>query len=216
MFTGIIEEIGKVKEILNNGKSLQLNIFAKEITKKIVNGDSIAVNGVCLTVTSFDETSFKADVSPETFRITGLKNLKINDYVNLETALTLSKPLGGHIVSGHIDSTGKILNIEKIEDFTKFTIEIPSNLRKYMIKKGSIAIDGISLTINEIFNNSFNLMIIPHTLNNTTLVFKKPGDYVNIEVDIIGKYIENFLTFDSKIKKESSGITEDFLRKHGF
>jgi riboflavin synthase len=214
MFTGIIEEIGKIKEIVNKGKTLELNISAAEITSKINNGDSIAVNGVCLTVTYFDKSGFRADVSPETYKITNLRYLKFNDSVNLETALTLSKPLGGHIVSGHVDKIAKILKIENITDFIKITVEIPAGLRKYMIQKGSIAVDGISLTINEVSDNSFNLMIIPHTLKNTTLLFKKVGDYVNLEVDIVGKYVENFLKFNEN--KGAGGITEDFLRKHGF
>jgi riboflavin synthase len=214
MFTGIIEEIGKIKEIVNKGKTLELNISAAEITSKINNGDSIAVNGVCLTVTYFDKSGFRADVSPETYKITNLRYLKFNDSVNLETALTLSKPLGGHIVSGHVDKIAKILKVENITDFIKITVEIPAGLRKYMIQKGSIAVDGISLTINEVSDNSFNLMIIPHTLKNTTLLFKKVGDYVNLEVDIVGKYVENFLKFNEN--KGAGGITEDFLRKHGF
>ncbi len=214
MFTGIIEEVGKIKDILKTGNTLILNIFSEKITKKINIGDSISVNGVCLTVTSFTDTNFKADVSPETFNITNLKYLKINDKVNLETALTLSKPLGGHIVAGHVDGISKILKKEQIENFIKISIEIPEGFRKYMIEKGSIAIDGISLTINSIKNNFFNIMVIPHTLENTNLLFKKAGDFVNIEVDIIGKYVENFIKFNEK--NVSSKITEDFLKKHGF
>ncbi len=215
MFTGIIEEVGKIKEIINKSNSLELYIIAEKIVSKIANGDSVAVNGVCLTVTSFNSSGFKADVSPETYKVTNLKNLKIDDFVNLETALTLSKPLGGHIVSGHVDAIAKIEKIEREGNFTKIFIEIPFGLRKYMIQKGSVAIDGISLTINDISEKSFNVMIIPHTLGNTTLPFKKVGDYLNIEVDILGKYVENLLKYNDKIENKSN-ITEEFLMKHGF
>ena len=213
MFTGIIEEVGIVKSIINRGDALKLTIIAEKTVKNIRPGDSISVNGVCLTVTSFTDTEFLVDVSPETFRITNLKFLKPHSKVNLEPALTLSKPLGGHIVSGHIDATAKIISVSNIKNFLKMSFEIPYNLRKYMVEKGSIAIDGISLTINELNDNVFNVMIIPHTLLNTTLPEKKEGDWVNIETDIISKYIENFV---SVYNKEAKGITGEFLAKHGF
>jgi riboflavin synthase len=213
MFTGIIEEVGTVKSIVNKGNSLSLTILCNKILTNIHKGDSIAVNGVCLTVTSFSGSEFKADVSPETFKITNLKFLQPSSKVNLEPALTLSKPLGGHIVSGHIDSVAKILSIRKIEDFLKITVGISSELRKYMVQKGSVAIDGISLTINELNDIDFNVMIIPHTIANTTLVLKKEGDFVNIETDVIAKYVENFV---SAYKGGDKGITADFLAKHGF
>ncbi len=214
MFTGIIEELGKVVNIIRKTNSLYLEIEAPEIVKNSNIGDSICVNGVCLTVTEFIENSFKVDVSPETFERTNLKFLKSGSYVNLERALTLSKPLGGHIVTGHVDGIGKIISINKLKDFVEIIIEFPENLRKYLVEKGSIAIDGISLTINKIFDNKFSLMIIPHTLNMTNLKNVFIGYFVNIEVDIIGKYVENMLKYDNKINNK--GINIDFLQKHGF
>ena len=213
MFTGIIEEVGTVKSIINRGDALKLTVIAENILKNINLGDSIAVNGVCLTVTSFSDSEFLVDVSPETFKITNLKFLRPNSKVNLEPALTLSKPLGGHIVSGHIDSIARIISIINVKNFLKINFEISFDLRKYMVEKGSIAIDGISLTINELNDNVFNVMIIPHTLLNTTLPLKKEGDYVNIETDIISKYIGNFV---SVYKNKPKGITGEFLAKHGF
>jgi riboflavin synthase len=213
MFTGIIEEVGIIKTIINKGNSLKLTIFSNKIIKQINLGDSVAVNGVCLTVTFFDENTFSVDVSPETYNLTSLKFLKQHSKVNLETALTLSKPLGGHIVSGHVDGIGKILSITPFNDFLQINISIPTGLRKYMIKKGSITVDGISLTINNISNKDFSLMIIPHTMLNTTLVDKKVGDYVNIEVDLIAKYIENFVR---KYNTVEDNITKEFLSMHGF
>jgi len=213
MFTGIIEEVGTVKNIASKGESLTLTILSNNTVKKIKNGDSVAVNGVCLTVTSFNDREFKVDVSPETYKVTNLHFLHTGSKVNLETALTLSKPIGGHIVSGHVDAVAKIISLSNIENFLKITINFSSDLRKYMIKKGSITVDGVSLTINDLNNSDFSVMIIPHTVSNTTLPLKKEGDYVNIEVDIISKYVENFVSLE---KNNDSGITSDFLLKHGF
>ncbi len=213
MFTGIIEEVGTVKNIASKGNSLTLTILSNNTVKKIKNGDSVAVNGVCLTVTSFNDREFKVDVSPETYKVTNLHFLHTGSKVNLETALTLSKPIGGHIVSGHVDAVAKIISLSNIENFLKITINFSSDLRKYMIKKGSITVDGVSLTINDLNNSDFSVMIIPHTVSNTTLPLKKEGDYVNIEVDIISKYVENFVSLE---KNNDSGITSDFLLKHGF
>ena len=217
MFTGIIEEVGEIKNILNKGKSLEVTVYAPVLTKKLALGDSVSVNGICLTVTDFSNDVFKVDVSPSTFEITTLKFLKVYSKVNLELALTLSKPLGGHIVSGHVDGVSKILKREQIDEFVRFTFDIPKGLRKYLIKKGSIAIDGISLTINDLTNDSFEIMIIPHTLENTTLILKNIGDFVNIETDIIGKYIENFMKIGENSKeRDKKDITVEFLREHGF
>lgn len=212
MFTGIIEEVGTIKNILHKGNNLQLSIAADKILKDISLGDSISVNGVCLTVTRFTESYFNVDVSPETYNITNLKFLKTFSKVNLEPALTLSKPLGGHIVSGHVDAVGKIISVKKINEFLEIVVEFPEKIGKYMIEKGSIAIDGISLTINALSKNSLSLMIIPHTLGNTTLIEKKVGEIVNIEVDLIAKYIENFV----KKYNNKNGISKEFLSLHGF
>ena len=212
MFTGIIEEVGKVVNVIKETNSLKLDIEAPKTVKNINLGDSICVNGVCLTATYFDNRLFSADVSPETFNRTNLKYLKNGSFVNLEKSLTLSKPLGGHIVTGHVDATGKIIFIKKMFNFTEFIIEFPIELRKYIVEKGSIAINGISLTVNNIEGNKISLMIIPHTIEETNLKNTNIGEIVNIEVDIIGKYVENMLKFDNKDKE----LNIDFLRKHGF
>ena len=212
MFTGIIEEVGKVINILRKVNSLNIEIEAPETVKSTKLGDSISVNGVCLTVTKLTENSFLADVSPETYEKTNLKFFKTGSYVNLEKSLTLSKPLGGHIVTGHVDDMGKILSINELRDFFEIVVQFPQNLRKYIVEIGSIAINGISLTVNKISKNNFSLMIIPHTLKETNLKYCKIGDFVNIEVDIIGKYVENMLKFNDK--KENLSL--DFLRQHGF
>jgi len=217
LFTGIIEEIGQVKGVLKLADSLQIMISASEILKNVSLGDSIAVNGVCLTITSYDSNSFTADVSPETYRVTNLKDIKIGSKVNLESALTLSKFLGGHIVSGHIDFVSRILKKELLSQFVRFSFEVAEGMRKYFISKGSVAIDGVSLTVNSVTDNEFDVMIIPHTLSNTILNFKSAGDYVNVESDIIGKYVENFLRYGDKTKiDKKDDLTEDFLKKHGF
>ena len=216
MFTGIIENVGTIKNIANKGSNMEIIISSPDLTEKMQIGDSIAVNGVCLTATNITDTLFKVDVSPSTFQVTTLKYLNIQSKVNLELALTLSKPLGGHIVTGHVDGISEILKKEHSENFVKFLFQIPEELKKYIIRKGSIAIDGISLTINELYDNTFEIMIIPHTLSNTTLNSKNVGDIVNIETDIIGKYVENFMrnNYEQGIIKKD--ITIDFLRKHGF
>jgi len=212
MFTGIIEEVGNIASIEKKGKSLSLIIEAIKVTKKINVGDSVSVNGVCLTATKVIENAFYADVSPETFERTNLKYLNSGSKVNLETSLTLNKPIGGHIVLGHVDGIGKIISKNRLQEFFEFIIDFPSELRKYMIEKGSIAINGISLTINKIFENRISLMIIPHTFENTNLKYIRAGEFVNLEVDIIGKYVENMLKFD----KKSDGISIDFLKRYGF
>ena len=212
MFTGIIEEIGKVLNLYRKINSLNIEIEAFDTVKESKLGDSICVNGVCLTVTKLTEKSFFADVSPETYEKTNLKFLKSGSYVNLEKSLTLSKPLGGHIVTGHIDDMGKILAINELRDFYEIIIQFPENLRKYIVEKGSIAINGISLTVNKINGNNISLMIIPHTLKETNLKYCKAGDFVNIEVDIIGKYVENMLKYNDK----KSNINIEFLKQHGF
>ncbi len=212
MFTGIIEEVGEIVNVLKKTDSLILEIKAPKTIKDSNLGDSICVNGVCLTVTKLTENSFFADVSPETFGRTNLKFLKTGNLVNLEKSLTLSKPLGGHIVTGHIDDLGKIVEINKLRDFYEITVEFSENLRKYIVEKGSIAINGISLTVNRVYDNKISLMIIPHTMNDTNLRNVNIGDLVNIEVDIIGKYVENML----KYTNDKNEISIDFLRKHGF
>ena len=208
MFTGIIEEVGLVKAITNN----KIVVKCSDILSQIALGDSVAVNGVCLTVTAFDSVEFCADISPETYRITNLQNIKLNDFVNLERAMLANGRFGGHIVSGHIDGIGQIVSVISNSDFYDFEIKLAPTEARYVIKKGSITINGISLTVAEVVNDRVKLAIIPHTFENTNLKRLKIGDVVNVEVDIFAKYIEKFLsTSDNK-----SRIDMDFLQRNGF
>lgn len=212
MFTGIVEEIGTVKKIAR-GQKAYLEIQADRIFSDIHIGDSIAVNGVCLTVTGFSGKVFTADVMNETFSRSSLGSLKAGSHVNLERAMSANGRFGGHIVSGHIDGTGKIINIKKDGNAVWYKISASENIIKYTVEKGSIAIDGISLTVARIEKDNFSVSIIPHTSEETILSEKKVGYTVNLENDIIGKYVERFLNFD---KTEKSDITRDFLAKYGF
>lgn len=208
MFTGIIEEIGKVLEI----QSEKITIGCVKVLENTKIGDSIAVNGVCLTVTELLQNSFVANISPETLKVTSLKNLKVGNFINLERAMKADGRFGGHIVSGHIDGCAKVIKITKNNDFYNFEFELNPSEVKYVIKKGSITINGISLTIAGVNNNTINIAIIPHTYENTSLKFLKSGDFVNIEVDMIAKYVEKFLlSSDNK-----SRISLEFLQEHGF
>ena len=178
-------------------------------------GDSICTNGVCLTVTDINDHSFQADVMTETLLRSNLGNLTLGSEVNLERALTLSSRLGGHIVSGHIDGVGKIVSLKRIDNSIEVTIEAKLSILKYIIEKGSITIDGISLTVTYVDNKAFKVCIIPHTGENTILLKKKVGESVNLECDILGKYVEKLLSFKEEEKKKSN-ISEDFLRENGF
>lgn len=216
MFTGIIEEIGIVKSV----KSKVITIEANKIFEDLKLGDSVSVNGTCLTVASFENKIFpkifNADITLETLSRTNLGELKSGFKVNLERALTLNGRLGGHIVSGHIDGVGIIKNISKNSDDIKLIIEVSPNLMKYIIEKGSVAVDGISLTVAEVNKNNFSVAIIPHTLKETILYYKKTGDKVNIENDIIGKYVEKLLSFNNINNDKNSNINMEFLIKNGF
>jgi len=192
MFTGIIEELAKIEKVqeLDDFYTVKISsIFSDEI--KV--GDSIAVNGVCLTATDVSNTSFTVDIIKETLNKSSLRNLNNQSYVNLERSMKVSSRIDGHIVQGHVESTSNIINIESFNNQTNFTIEVDQNYLKYCIKKGSIALDGISLTIAEITGNNITVAIIPHTLENTILKFKEIGDLVNLETDMFAKYIENIL-----------------------
>jgi len=193
MFTGIIEEIGKVKAIVRHANSIKLTVAAQRILEDIHVGDSICTNGVCLTVTSFDGVSYTADMMPETMKRTNFKNLKINDLVNIERAMPVDGRFGGHIVSGHIDGTGVISKITRDDKAIRMKIETKPEILRYIVEKGSIAIDGISLTVTDVSNFDFGVSIIEHTQTETVLTKKKTGDTVNLENDIIGKYIEKFV-----------------------
>lgn len=192
MFTGIIEEIGKVKAIVRHANSIKLTVAVRKILEDIHIGDSICTNGVCLTVTSFDDSSFTADVMPETMNRTNFKYLKINDLVNTERAMPANGRFGGHIVSGHIDGIGVISKMTKDDKAVRIKIETRPEILRFIVEKGSIAIDGISLTVTDVSNFDFGVSIIEHTQDETTLTKKKIGDTVNLENDIIGKYIEKF------------------------
>ena len=215
MFTGIVEEIGKIQNVKRNTKSSVLAIKCKKIFEDIHIGDSVSVNGVCLTVTTFNNEIFTADVMNETLSRSSLGNLKKGSYVNLERAMSVNGRFGGHIVSGHIDGTGKIVKIEKDDNAIWYTMTVEENLIKYIVEKGSIAIDGISLTVANVNGKNFSVSIIPHTAQETILSHRLVGDIVNIENDVIGKYVEKLITFE-KSKKYESNITMDFLINNGF
>ena len=217
MFTGIVEEIGEVKGIKNKEKSSILSIKASKVIEDVKLGDSISTNGVCLTVTNIYGNVFDADVMAETLRRSNLGELKVGNNVNLERALSANGRFGGHIVSGHIDGVGRIISLEKEDSAIWVTIEAKENILKYVVEKGSIAIDGISLTVAYVDEKLFKVSIIPHTGKETILLSKTFNDTVNLECDVVGKYIEKLLTFESskKIEKKNS-ISEDFLRENGF
>lgn len=215
MFTGLVEEIGVIKSVSKTTKSARITIKALEVLHGLKIGDSISTNGVCLTVTEYSTTSFSVDVMAETMRYSSLDFAQNGTNVNLERALRLGDRLGGHIVSGHVDGLGTIFQIEQEENATWLSIKASSSLLHYIIHKGSVAIDGVSLTVAYVDDYSFKVSIIPHTKDMTTLHSKRIGDVVNIECDMMGKYIEKFITH--KIDKtEMNTIDENFLREHGF
>ncbi len=216
MFTGIIEEVGVVRNVKMGAKSAVITIQASKVMEDIHPGDSIAMNGVCLTVTSFDRNSYSVDVMHETLRRTNLGTLKSGSRVNLERAMAADGRFGGHIVAGHVDGPGTILSMEKDDNAIWITVGANSSVLRYIVEKGSITIDGISLTVAEVDDKSFAVSVIPHTGANTTLLDKKPGDTVNLETDMIGKYVEKLLRCEAEEEKPSSGITMEFLRNHGF
>ncbi|HJC32664.1 MAG TPA: riboflavin synthase [Candidatus Anaerobutyricum faecale] len=216
MFTGIIEEVGVVKSIRMGAQSAVITIQAEKVMEDIHVGDSIATNGVCLTVTSFDKNSYSVDVMHETLRRTNLGTLKSGSRVNLERAMAADGRFGGHIVAGHVDDPGTITSMEKDDNAIWITIRTTPAVLKYIVEKGSIAIDGISLTVARVDDKSFAVSVIPHTGANTTLLEKKPGDTVNLETDMVGKYVEKLLRYEESKEKPQSGITMDFLKSHGF
>lgn len=194
MFSGIIEAQGEIRDISLNGDSARIAIAAGELSMDDVTlGDSIACSGACLTVVEFDDTSFSVDVSSETLKLTTIGQLSPGSAVNLEKALLVSARLGGHIVTGHIDGVGEVVEKEELSDYVRFAIEAPLALSKYIAKKGSICVDGISLTVNEVDGNRFELMIIPHTLAVTTLGQTLVGSQVNLEIDVVARYCERLL-----------------------
>jgi riboflavin synthase len=218
MFTGIIEEIGFIANIQRTGESFVLTIDAKKIIEDVHLGDSIAVNGVCLTVTSFTGHRFSVDVMPETVRATSLNAVKRGSKVNLERAMAAGGRFGGHFVSGHIDGTGVIKSKKQFENAIYYEIEAAEELLRYVILRGSITVDGTSLTVFDVSENSFTLSLIPHTLSETILDLKGPGEMVNLECDMIGKYIGHFLSGHNSTsqQKSKSSLTAQFLADNGF
>lgn len=216
MFTGIIEEIGQIVAIEKNGKSAKLTILAKKILEDICLGDSIAVNGICLTACYISKQHFIADVMVETMNRSNLGSLQKGSHVNLERAMSANGRFGGHIVSGHVDGIGTIIHLKREENAIWVTIKTNEKILKYIVEKGSIAIDGISLTIAYVDDDCFKVSIIPHTADKTILLSKKIGDTVNLECDIIAKYIEKLLFYKEPKTTEKKGITLEFLQENGF
>lgn len=211
MFTGIIEEVGYVRRIGGG----QLAIDCRKVVSDVQPGDSIAVNGVCLTVTSFDKNHFAADVMPETVRRTSLAELSKGSPVNLERALMLASRLGGHIVSGHIDGTGKIVSWKEEGNAILMKITAAPELLRYVVEKGSVALDGISLTVAAVTDGDFTVSLIPHTRKITNLGSKKAGSPINIETDILGKYVEKMLSGNAS-KQQAGRLSRSFLLENGF
>ncbi len=215
MFTGIVEEIGTVVDFEASQNVLKIRVQASKVLEETYLGDSISTNGVCLTVTDIGKNYFYADVMGETVRRSNLGTLKKGDKVNLERAMAANSRFGGHIVSGHIDGKGKITSYEKEGNAVWITIDADREILKYVVEKGSIAIDGISLTVAYVDEKKFKVSIIPHTSEETTLLKKKIGEEVNLECDVIGKYVEKLLGFNKK-NDEKKSITMDFLINNGF
>ena len=222
MFTGIVEELGEVLNKQFNSESAVLFIRGRKISEDLKKGDSVAVNGVCLTAARITSGAFYADVMPETIRRTNLQDLKIGDRVNLERALTSGGRLGGHFVSGHIDGTGVLLGERREGNAVVKTFSCPDEVLRYIVVKGSIAVDGVSLTVADMDGDSFQVSLIPHTLKETALFYRKQGDKVNLEADLLGKYLEKLLTplLENKgLIPSQPGrreLTIDFLAENGF
>ena len=212
MFTGIIEEIGTILKIKKGARSAVLTVKADRIMEDMHIGDSIAVNGVCLTIISYTTGQFDADVMPETLNRSSLGQLKPGSHVNLERAMAADGRFGGHIVAGHIDGTGIIQQVQRDDNAIWYTIKADDKIMRYIIEKGSVAVDGISLTVAEVKKNFFKVSIIPHTIRETILEEKGKGDIINIENDCVGKYVEHLLG----LEKKTGGITMSFLKENGF
>ncbi|MDR0766704.1 MAG: riboflavin synthase [Odoribacteraceae bacterium] len=211
MFTGIIEETGTVRRVDRAGGGLVLEVLARRVLEGLRAGDSIATNGVCLTVTSFDASSFRADVMPETARWSTLGDARVGDAVNLERALAVGDRLGGHLVSGHVDGTGRVAAREREANATWLTIVAGEEILRYVARKGSVAIDGVSLTVASVEGNAFRVSIIPRTGQETTLTGKERGALVNVETDLVARYVERL----SGVSR-AGGLTLDYLKEHGF
>ena len=215
MFTGIVEEMGAVTAMEKTLAGTRLTILASTVMGDLKIGDSVSVNGTCVTVVTKDEHNFSVEVSPETLSVTTLGHLAAGAPVNLERAMKLNERIGGHLVAGHVDGVGTIRNRHQDGNATFFTIEAPSEILRYCVVKGSITVDGISLTINDVTDKGFSVVIIPHTAKVTTLGLKQVGDTVNLESDLVGKYVERLLQERNQLPKTTPVIDKDFLKKRG-
>jgi riboflavin synthase len=211
LFTGLVEEIGTVKSLTGTTVA-RLVVASSVVSRDVALGDSVAVNGACLTVTSVGDGELSFDAVPETLSRSTLKDLRPGDKVNLEASLRVGKMLGGHFVQGHVDGIGKIESIKRLAESVVIRVAALPETMRFVVEKGSITIDGISLTVASESDSGFTVAVIPHTLDVTTLGLRKPGDSVNLETDIIGKYVEKFVN----ARKSSSGVTENLLRDAGF
>lgn len=217
MFTGIIQTVGKIAALTEKGGDQVLDVHTHSMSLDDVDlGDSIAVNGVCLTVIAMGANTFSADVSAETLRHTTLGDLTIDAPVNLEKAITANTRLGGHFVSGHVDGVASVIERREEARSVFFRIAAPAHLAKYIAKKGSVCVNGVSLTVNDVTGNEFDLNIVPHTLDATTMNDFQPGTKVNIEVDIIARYLERLLLGENAAENDASSITMEMMAKHGF
>ncbi|HET7663509.1 MAG TPA: riboflavin synthase [Rhodanobacteraceae bacterium] len=212
MFTGIVQSVGRVARLEPRGGDVRLHVDTADLDlADVALGDSIAVSGCCLTVVSLTERGFAADVSNESLSLTTLGKLKSGDPVNLEKALRLADRLGGHLVSGHVDGLGKVVSVAPDGRSQRWTFEVPEALARYIAHKGSVTIDGTSLTVNEVEGKRFGVNLIPHTVEHTSFHARKAGDAVNIEVDVVARYIERLLG-----QGKATGIDADFLKRHGY
>lgn len=216
MFTGIIQATGRIETIEPKGSDSRLRVATGRLDLSSARlGDSIAVNGVCLTAVEIGAAAFAADVSGETLSCTTLGDLKPGDEVDLEKALTLATPLGGHLVSGHVDGVGEVRERRDDGRSVRFTIRVPDPLARYIAAKGSVCVDGVSLTVNTVDGATFTVNIVPHTLSETVIRHYRPGARVNIEVDVIARYLERLILGEAAARLGTS-ITESFLAEHGF
>jgi riboflavin synthase len=215
MFTGIIEEVGKVKSLEFRGNVALIEIEATKVLEGLQRGESMAVNGVCLTVRVIGSGGFQSELSQETLTRTNLRYMELRSRVNLERPLSPTSRLGGHFVQGHVDGVGQVVAIDLEDGFAYYQFSFPSQIQPYIVEKGSIAVDGISLTIAALEKDSFKVAVVPHTLENTNLNTRYVGDWTNLECDILAKYVESLLKYRSDSKRES-GLTVEYLRDRGY
>lgn len=215
MFSGIVEEMGGITVLKKTLAGTKLTILASTVMGDLKIGDSVSVNGICLTVVSRSERDFSVEVSPETLSVTTLGSVTTGTPVNLERAMKLNERIGGHLVAGHVDGVGVIRSRHQDANAIMLTIEAPPNILRYCVVKGSVTVDGISLTINDVSDNGFSVAIIPHTAKVTTLGLKQVNDSVNLESDLIGKYVERLLQERSQLPKSTINIDKDYLQKRG-